>query len=91
MSDGMNAQEFDLLDELPKLAPPDNLVVDVECLAFQELEASHTRLSLDNAKRSQTVVVVPRYEIALHAMLVVAYSLCAAHAALRVLQHFIAG
>jgi hypothetical protein len=81
----MNAHELDLLDELPKLAPPDDLVADVERLAFQELEASHDRW------RPQTIVIVPRYERAVHAMLVAAYCVCAAQAALRVLQRFMAG
>jgi hypothetical protein len=91
MRDVMQAHELDLLDELPKLAPPDDLVADVECLAFQELEASHDRWSVEKARRPQTIVIVPRYESALHAMLVAAYSVCAAQAALRVLQRFIAG
>ena len=91
MSDVMKAYELDLLDQLPKLAPPDDLVADVECLAFQELEASHDRWSVKKARGPHTIVIVPRYESALHAMLVTAYSVCAAQAALRVLQRFMAG
>lgn len=84
MNDATNAHDLDLLDELPKLAPPDDLVADVERLAFQELEASHDRWSAET-------VIVPRYESAVHAMLVAAYAVCAAQAALRVLQRFMAG
>ena len=91
MSDDMKAHELDLLGELPKLAPPDELVADVECLAFQELEASHDRWSAEKARSPQTIVNVPRYESALHAMLVAAYAVCAAQAALRALQRFMAG
>jgi hypothetical protein len=91
MSDVMNAHELDLLDELPKLAPPDELVADVECLAFQELDASHDRWPAEKAGSPQAIVLVPRYESALHAMLVAAYAVCAAQAALRVMQRFIAG
>jgi hypothetical protein len=91
MSDAMKPHELDLLDELPKLAPPDDLVADVECLAFQELETSHDQWSVEKTRRAQTMVIVPRHESALHAMLVAAYSVCAAQAALRVLQRFIAG
>jgi len=91
MSDAMKTYELDLLDELPKLAPPDDLVADVEHLAFQELEASHDRWSVEKAGSPQTIVIVPRYESAMHAVLVAAYAACAAQAALRVLQRFIAG
>lgn len=91
MSNVMKDQELDWLAELPKLAPPDNLVVDVECLALQVLEASLDRWSPKNAGSPHTIVIVPRYESAVHAMLVAAYTVCAAQAALRVLQRFIAG
>lgn len=87
----MKPHEFALLDDLPKLAPPDDLVADVECLAFQELGASRDRWSAEKARRPQTTAIVPRYESAVHAMLVAAYSVCAAQAALRALQRFIAG
>ena len=91
MSDVMKAHEMDLLGELPRLAPPDDLVADVERLAFQELEATHDRWSVEKAGSPQSIVIVPRYESAMHAVLVAAYAVCAAQAALRLLRHFIAG
>jgi hypothetical protein len=91
MSDAIKDRELDLLAELPDLAPPDDLVADVECLAFQELEASLGRWSVKKSGKPHTIVIVPRYESAVHAVLVAAYTVSAAQAALRVLQRFIAG
>lgn len=91
MSDAMKVREMDLLDELPKLAPPDDLVADVELLALRELETSVDRWSAGKTRRLQTIASVPRYETAAHAMLVVAYAACAVQAGLRVLHRLIAG